>query len=176
MFGATDIDQIREFGMTRLYRRPTQRQLLIERLSMGETVEDEDIPMRRIDGTPIDVRMRLSGIRTGEGLVAMYGAVTDVTEQLQDARRVAMQASMLDQVKNAVVRTEIDGTITYWNPAAEKTFGWSATEAIGSQTLHLTPAPEELLRRRPILEIIDQQGSWEGEFRCKRKDGSTFPA
>lgn len=176
MFGAADIQQIRQFGVAGLYRDPEQRRALVELVRAGEVVEDEDIPMRRIDGTPIDVRMRMRGVLTDDGLIAMYGAVIDVTEQLQDARRVAMQASMLRQVKNAVVRTSLDGTITYWNQAAEQTFGWNAAEVIGRQTMDVTPAPEELVRTRPILEIIDQEGSWEGEFVCKRKDGSTFPA
>ena len=176
MFGAADIEQLRQFGITGLYRDPTQRQALIDRVQAGAVIEDEDIPMQRIDGTPIDVRMRMRGVRTTDGLAALYGALIDVTDSMQDARRVAMQASMLDQVKNAVVRTSSDGTITYWNRAAEITFGWSAREVLGRPVVEITPAEQELPRRGEILEAMAATGAWEGEFRCKRKDGTTFPA
>lgn len=176
MFGASDIEQIRSFGIAGLYRDPTQRQTLVERVEAGAVIEDEDIPMQRIDGSPIDLRMRMRGVRTDDGLVALYGALIDVTEQLRVARRVAMQASMLDQVKNAVVRTTPDGTITYWNRAAERSFGWTAEEVLGRPVLDVTPADEELARGREILAELAALGTWEGEFRCKRKDGSTFPA
>lgn len=176
MFGASDIEEIQEYGLAGLYRAPEQRGALVERLAAGEMIEDEDIPMQRIGGVPIDVRMRMRGVRTDEGLVALYGALIDVTDQLSDARRVAMQASMLDQVKNAVVRTSIDGTITYWNRAAEGTFGWLAEEVLGKPVVEITPAEQELARADEILRQMTSTGSWEGEFRCKRKDGSTFPA
>ncbi|MFP5331559.1 MAG: PAS domain S-box protein [Acidimicrobiia bacterium] len=176
MFGAQDVDQLRNVGIPELYRDPGLRARLIDRVAAGETIEDELVPMRRIDGTPIDVRMRMRGIRSEDGLIALYGALIDVTDEVHNVRRVAMQASMLDQVENAVVRTGLDGSILYWNRAAERTYGWSADEVIGRPTREVTPAPQESERIGPLLKQLTTEGSWSGEFRCLRKDGSTFPA
>lgn len=53
--------------------------------------------------------------------------------------------SLLHQLADAVLAADRDGTITYWNEAAERLFGWSAAEATG-QTLDLI-VPERFRAR-----------------------------
>ncbi|MEX2279743.1 MAG: PAS domain S-box protein [Acidimicrobiia bacterium] len=176
IFGAPNIDDIRQRGLGPLYRNPSDRERLVRRVSEGETLEDEDIEMQRLDGTPIAVRMRMRGISDDDGLISLYGALIDVTALLASESRIRTQASMLDQVRNAVVRTDPDGLITYWNKASESTFGWSAEEVLGRQVLKITPAPSERDRGAEIKAEMSRTGSWEGEYRCRRKDGTEFPA
>lgn len=176
IFGAHSIEDIREHGLEALYRDPQVRSELIGRINRGETVEDEDLEMQRLDGTPIDVRMRMRGLSDANGLMALYGALVDVTVELDSRRRLWTQASMLDQVKNAVVGTELKGVVTYWNRAAETLFGWTAQEALGRPVIDLTPSPSELERTEEIMAHMAAHGAWEGEFRCRRKDWSEFPA
>lgn len=176
IFGAADLDDIRRIGTAPLYRDPATRAALVARIEAGEVIEDEDISMQRLDGTPISVRMRMRGISSDGRLIALYGALSDVTDQLRNERRVRAQASILDQVRNAVVRTDLDGAITYWNRAAETVFGWRADEVLGRKVLEITPAAEEHPRAGSILRHMQEGGAWEGEFLCRRKDGSTFPA
>jgi PAS domain S-box-containing protein len=45
-------------------------------------------------------------------------------------------ASLVHQLADAVIVADPDGTIVYWNAAAERVFGWSAAEALG-RTLDL---------------------------------------
>ena len=40
-------------------------------------------------------------------------------------------ARLVDGLADAVIVADADGTITYWNGAAERIFGWSAAETIG---------------------------------------------
>ncbi|MEX2423694.1 MAG: PAS domain S-box protein [Acidimicrobiia bacterium] len=176
IFGASSIEDIRERGLASLYRDRRIRADLIGRVSRGETIEDEDLPMQRLDGTPIEVRMRMRGVSDADGLLALHGALVDVTVGLDNERRLWTQASMLDQVKNAVVRTDLNGVVTYWNRAAEALFGWTAHEALGRRVIELTPAPSELGRSNDIMVSMAEHGSWEGEFRCRRMDWSEFPA
>lgn len=176
IFGARSIEDLRATGLEALYGDPRIRAELIARINRGETIEDEDLPMRRLDGTPIDVRMRMRGLSDADGVVSLYGALVDVTVALDSERRLWTQASMLDQVMNAVVRTDLKGVVTYWNRAAESLFGWSAQEALGRSVIELTPAPSELGRGEAIMASMAKDGSWEGEFRCRRKNSSEFPA
>ncbi|HVR31403.1 MAG TPA: PAS domain S-box protein [Acidimicrobiia bacterium] len=176
IFGATSIDDLRAAGIRSLYRDPKVRRTLVERITAGEVVEDEDLAMQRLDGTPIDVRMRMRGISDPDGVIALYGAIMDVTAQLDTGRRIRTQASMLDQVKNAVVHTDTEGYVTYWNRAAETLFGWTAPEAIGRPVMELTPAPSEIERGNAIMRTMSETGSWEGEYLCRRKEGVEFPA
>lgn len=176
IFGASTIDEIRQRRLVSLYREADVRDGLLRRVSEGETIEDEDIEMRRLDGTPIAVRMRMRGITDDDGLISLYGALIDVTTILASESRIVTQATMLDQVQNAVVRTDTNGLVTYWNKAAETTFGWSAEEALGTQVLKILPSPSERHRGAEIMAEMTRSGSWEGEYRCRRKDGTEFPA
>jgi PAS domain S-box-containing protein len=56
-----------------------------------------------------------------------------------------MLANVLRGLTDAVVIADADGTIIFWNDAAARLFGWSATEAVG-QSLDLI-IPERLRER-----------------------------
>ena len=45
--------------------------------------------------------------------------------------KIRYQALLLNNVRDAVVVWDVEGMITYWNPAAEKIFGWARTERLG---------------------------------------------
>lgn len=52
---------------------------------------------------------------------------------------------LVDSIGDAVVISDAQGIIIYWNPAAERIFGFSKTEAIGSTMDFIVP---ERLRHR----------------------------
>lgn len=53
--------------------------------------------------------------------------------------------ALLDSASDAIIATDRDGNITFWNPGAERIFGFSAAEATG-QSLDLI-IPENLRAR-----------------------------
>jgi PAS domain S-box-containing protein len=69
------------------------------------------------------------------------------------------------------VRGFHDRLITYWNPGAERLYGWNSREAIGRRARDLLgseyPVPLE-----QIEDELRQTGRWEGEIHQRRKDGS----
>jgi two-component system KDP operon response regulator KdpE len=46
-------------------------------------------------------------------------------------RRLAERFRILDSAPDAMVATDLNFLVTYWNPAAEKLYGWRAEEATG---------------------------------------------
>ena len=48
---------------------------------------------------------------------------------------------LIEQLGDAVVATDLDGTITLFNAAAEELYGYSADEAVGQNVAMLTPEP-----------------------------------
>lgn len=100
----------------------------------------------------------------------------DVTESHRAAERIHFQARLLDAVGQAVIATDLDGRVTYWNRAAEEMYGWTRPEAIGESIMVLTPAQPERTRAADIMAKLRGGDSWRGEFLVKRKDGSEFPA
>ena len=76
---------------------------------------------------------------------------------------------------DAMLITDLNGTIIEINQAFTDIFGWSRDEAIGKST--------NILRSRKIKDdfykkmwkSINQKGQWKGEIINKRKDGSEIP-
>jgi diguanylate cyclase (GGDEF)-like protein/PAS domain S-box-containing protein len=98
----------------------------------------------------------------------------DVTDRHLADEALRYQAELLGAVGQAVVGTDIDGTIRYWNPAAERLYGWSADEAVGRNILDVTPSSTSAEQAREIMELLAQGYSWSGEFLVQRRDGSRF--
>lgn len=98
-------------------------------------------------------------------------------EALETARReVAFQAHLLDVVQQAVIATDREGRVTYWNAYAEQLYGWTKAEAIGRTVLELNAAPSSAAEAEAIMRDLQAGGSWTGEMELSRKDGQTFPA
>jgi PAS domain S-box-containing protein len=76
---------------------------------------------------------------------------------------------------NAVLDTDLHGAITAWNQAAERLFGFTASEAVGQSIRIVIPSArqhehDELTARVEHGETIDRI-----ETLCKRRDGSLVP-
>lgn len=64
-------------------------------------------------------------------------------------------ARLVDRMADAVVVAAPDGVITYWNAAAERMFGWSASDAVG-KSLDL------------IIPVKQRHAHWDGYDRVMR--------
>ena len=100
----------------------------------------------------------------------------DVTDRIEREEQIRFQATLLDAVGQAVVATDLDGRIVYWNRAAERIYGWSEEEALGEPVAELTPADMTRAEAKEIMASLQQGESWSGEFEVRRKDGSPFTA
>ena len=66
--------------------------------------------------------------------------------------------------------------MTYWNRAAERTYGWLAVEALGRDIVGLvTPNPGQA-EAEEIMAALSRGEVWAGEFSVRRKNGETFVA
>ena len=76
----------------------------------------------------------------------------------------------------AIITTDLDGRIRYWNHAAEELYGWSATEVLGRDIVELNAAPAALPHAEEIMRQVRAGGQWSGEFEVQHRDGSMVPA
>jgi diguanylate cyclase (GGDEF)-like protein/PAS domain S-box-containing protein len=91
-------------------------------------------------------------------------------------QHIEFQASLLASVEQAVIAADLDGTILYWNPFAERLYGWSAAEAMGRNVVELTTAAPARALAHQIVAQLRQGRSWWGEFEARQRDGTPFPA
>jgi PAS domain S-box-containing protein len=125
--------------------------------------------------TPIDDSAAPIRSETGE----VFGAVLvfrDVAERRRTERSLLLQARVLDSMVEGVSVADAAGMIFYTNPAEERMFGYDRGEMLGQ---HVTiqndyPAEENDRRVNAVIEQLRSGGTWLGEWRNRRKDGSGF--
>jgi diguanylate cyclase (GGDEF)-like protein/PAS domain S-box-containing protein len=130
---------------------------------------------QRIDKRPVATEVILEMIEL-EGERQVLAIVRDLTERKQAEQRIRFQASLLNQVHNAVLATDRDDKIIFWNRHARQLYGWDAPEVMGRPATDLIVPAEEQELIEQIRGVLAEGQNWEGELELKRKDGSTFPA
>jgi PAS domain S-box-containing protein len=91
-------------------------------------------------------------------------------------RSAELYRLLLDHVRNAVIATDLEGKIIYWNKYAEQLYQWTAEEVRGESIFSVTVPEDFGTLAHEIMEGIQRDGFWEGEFNVRRKDGSVFCA
>jgi PAS domain S-box-containing protein len=91
-----------------------------------------------------------------------------------------LKAAILDGALDCVVAIDGRGLVLEFNRAAERTFGYTAEEALGAELIDLIVPPELRERYREELEprLVAKPGDMPDrrfELTAMRRDGSTFP-
>jgi PAS domain S-box-containing protein len=79
--------------------------------------------------------------------------VRDITQRRQAEEVQARMAALVEFSDDAIMGKTLDGTITSWNPAAERLFGYTAAEVVGQPMAMLIPR-ERAGEEQAILERI----------------------
>ena len=74
-------------------------------------------------------------------------------EQQKDKDHIKFLAAIIECSDDAIISKTLDGTITSWNKAGEKMFGYSEEEAIGKHISIIIP-PENITEEKKIVEKI----------------------
>ena len=104
-------------------------------------------------------------------------------EQLHNtltSRETSFQ-TICDSARDAIVMINEDASTTFWNPAAEKMFGFSKEEVIGNPLHHFIASPEDHEKANQGWSKFREEGTGFVIGRLRevaglRKDGSVFPA
>lgn len=85
-------------------------------------------------------------------------------------------AELLRAVGHALIATDLDGTIVFWNPAAERIYGWRAEEVLGRDVTEVTVPQGSQKAAAGIMEALRDGRAWSGGFSVQRRDGTTMHA
>jgi two-component system cell cycle sensor histidine kinase/response regulator CckA len=143
----------------------------------GGTSWSDQYRYRRADDSYVNVMDRGYVARDNSGAASrMIGAMTDVTERSRSEAEIRFQAQLLNAVQQAVVATDPEGLVIFWNKFAEDLYGWTAEEAVGHTIQELTPSPFLREHGAQIVERGAAGEAWTGEFLVQGKLGKAFPA
>ena len=89
---------------------------------------------------------------------------------------IRLHANLLKAIPAALIATDVAGQIIYWNRFAEELYGWSDSEVLGHSILEITVPPVTKKEAEEIMSLLRSGLSWTGEFKVKRRDGTSFTA
>ena len=88
-----------------------------------------------------------------QGRPAVMELFHDITERQQSAAANTRLAAIVTFSQDAIISKNLDGTITSWNPGAEKIFGYPAAEMVGANIRRLI-SPDRQAEEEKILATI----------------------
>jgi PAS domain S-box-containing protein len=105
---------------------------ILTRLTRNEELHGYEARLRSKDGTIRHVVINSNVLWEDGRFIHTRCFTRDITEvkraeveRERAASALRFQAQLLDTVEQAVIATDTQGTITYWNSFAEKLYGWS---------------------------------------------------
>lgn len=149
----------------------------------GKIWQGELINLRK-DGKLYFEEQTITPVKDDDGEVTHFvGVKTDITERRlsEDTIKESEQRfrAVAETATDAIVTVDIIGTITYFNKAAEKIFGYSNDDIIGRTIKSLIPQKYHEDHGK-IMEAHIARGGLEASGKAvelfgRRKDGSEFP-
>jgi PAS domain S-box-containing protein len=86
--------------------------------------------------------------------------------------RLAFLTLLMNTVEQAVIATDQDGRIRYWNRFAERLYGWEAAEVVGKDIREVLLPKEAVTRGNAVMSTLSAGKNSEGEWTLRRRDGS----
>ncbi len=163
------------YGLRALDGRPlASEETALYRALQGDTVERARWVVERPDGTQRILSGTAVPLHAGDGSRAGAVLITrDETAQLEDERRLRFQATVLRNIRDSIIVTDLEGRIVEWNQGAADVFGYAADEVIGKTPAILYPDLDPVGLAGDLARIAegrDHVGEWLG----RRKDGTAL--
>jgi PAS domain S-box-containing protein len=177
MYGYSSKEIIGRSGRILAYPgRADQMYAVLARIKAGEVVEHLEINHLRKDGTVVPVSVTVAPVRDDDGVIVGSSAVArDVTEQRRAFETAQRLAAIIEDSDDAIISGSLDGSVTSWNPAAERLYGYSAEEIVGKSAEFLIPEDQTGEIKAVLAKIKDGQHVEHTETKRVRKDGTVFP-
>ncbi len=127
----------------------------------------------RPDGVVLWVLLSVSLIRSEDGEpLCLFTQAVDVTEQRRAEEGVARLAAIVESSDDAILSTALDGTVLTWNGAAERMYGYTATEIVGKDVASIVPLDRRDELKQLLAAVARGESISNHETVRVRKDGS----
>ena len=151
------------------------REWFKQALARDSEVRDFETLWTTKSGGRVRVIENARAIRDADGTVLYYeGAVEDITARRSAEDAQQRLAAAVEQGDEAVVITDLNGTIEYVNPAFERITGYGAGEVVGQTPRLLKSESHDAAFYRTMWSTITAGKVWSGHLINRRKDGSRY--
>jgi PAS domain S-box-containing protein len=151
---------------------PREKRPLRRSLATGEEVLDEEYFAVRPDGRRVNLRFSSWPIYDKHReIVAGVLVLGDMTQERRAEEQLAYHARLADIVEDAVVGTDAEFRLTVWNAAAERLYGYDASEVLGRDARDVASYTGDTSRIQFESQLLATDRA-RLEFTACRKDGT----
>ncbi len=160
--------------------RARQRAWAAAVLAAAGAEVSETVRLRRRDGEIRTLRLRAAVVSdAASGHRRVVGTAQDITEQARAREAEVLLGQIFDSALEPIITVDPARVVTSWNPAAERLYGYTAREMIGSDMRRLLPDElgitedaEVEERNWRLLNGESENEDYETRRRCK--DGTVL--
>lgn len=131
---------------------------LLTACGMYRWVQDASVPRFLSDGS----------------FLGYIGSVTDIQDEKQKEEQLRYHATVLENVSDIVVTTDLDFKVIGWNKAAEQAYEISEADALGKLMRDLVYFTFYGTSFEKAMEVLIANGIWKGELSIENKNGETI--
>jgi PAS domain S-box-containing protein len=124
------------------------------------------------DGDVRKVVERGQAIVGRDGEYKLDGAIFDVTDRRQAEDERLKLAAIVESSGDAIMAADLNGNLTSWNSGAEKLFGYTAEEVLGTPITMLAPPDRAGEPRKFFEQVLAGEAITGVDTVRRRKDGT----
>jgi diguanylate cyclase (GGDEF)-like protein/PAS domain S-box-containing protein len=182
--GYTRHDVIGKTSMEiRLWEDPLEREEIVTQLIEKGFYLNKQVRLRHKNGSRVNGMMSAK-LFFLQGIPYIISITHDMSERIQAEEALLESESKMraiaESARDAIVMLDLEGRVSYWNPAAVDIFGYTAEEVMGRSLHDLLAPPQNLHAYHAAFPSFMKTGQGEAigkshEIVAYRKDGSEIP-
>jgi diguanylate cyclase (GGDEF)-like protein/PAS domain S-box-containing protein len=110
----------------------------------------------------------------GGEFIGYIGSCIDISDRKKGDERLLLAGKVFEAVRESIIVTDANRVIVAVNPAFSDITGYSPEEAVGRTPAFLQSGRHGKEYYAAMWRAVDQEGSWQGEFWNRRKNGELF--
>lgn len=152
---------------------------IFQKVAKGISIERIETVWQKKDGSLIDVALTVSPILDDGGtIVGISTLARDITQKKINERDLHVKEYAIESSVIGIGISDLSGRLTYANRAFLRMFGYQEFKEVKNSPLTFFAHNDEreMNLASEVLESLKTKGSWTGEIRPVRKDGTAFDA
>ena len=179
--GKSALEVFKELDPLQKNRKKSQFQHILKKLidGKGENYLNKllETQIKSIDGNTFDIQQLIFPVELHD--MTLFGAVTlDITKRKEVERQLKQSEEffrkVIENTTDMISVTDNQGTFIYVSPSHERLLGYQKEEMINKKIFDFLCEDEKEKIRTKFFSNTKRFGSYRGEYKMKRKDGSVL--